>query len=206
MSALETMPANPVHFAVERSQEQDRVHVVIRLLVFLVLGSLGMPSHYGVVYLVLPLLAALLIAQKGSKSYLAEDAPRIVTALRWLAAGYAYLWLLTDRLPSKDRPGPIELEVHPSGEPTTTSALARLLFGLPAMVVLVVMSLVACLMWAIGAIAILFATRVPSFVADFMAATLRYQFRLAAYLLSLVDAYPSFEEAGVSQVPSSGVV
>lgn len=51
------------------------------------------------------------------------------------------------------------------------------------------------LLWAIGAIEVLAAGRVSTFVTDVIAAALRYQFRLFAYHLSSVDRYPCFEVA-----------
>jgi hypothetical protein len=42
------------------------------------------------------------------------------------------------------------------------------------------------------------------FVFDFLRATLRYQFRLIGYHMSLVDAYPSFEEAPLTRVSGTG--
>lgn len=41
---------------------------------------------------------------------------------------------------------------------------------------------------------ILVRKRLPAAIADFLALTLRFQFRLVAYHLSLVDQYPSLRE------------
>jgi len=51
-----------------------------------------------------------------------------------------------------------------------------------------------------GAVFILAARRVPFAIADFLASVLRYQFRLLAYHLSLVDRYPIIEQADVPHV------
>ncbi len=191
------MLSHPVHFRVVFPEQMNRIHVIIRLVLLAAIGAAGCSSLYWLLFLGLPALAALFIVQKGAPRYLEEDAPRVVRVLRWLAGAYAYLWLLTDAPPTGEASGQVELDVEPTGEPSAASALLRLLYSLPALVVLAVLSLVASLFWVAGALFIVVTRRVPIPIADFLAAVLRYQFRLIAYHLSLVDRYPSFEEADV---------
>ena len=141
-------------------------------------------------YLALPAAVAVVLIRKGGERYLAEDAPRIVRVLRWLASAYAYLWLLTDFLPTADG-SPVDLKIEASGKPTATSALLRLLFSLPALVMLAVLSAASGVLWVVGALLILIRKRLPGAIADILALTLRFQFQLIAYHLSLVDRYPS---------------
>lgn len=195
-----------VELRLEMPRDVDRIHVLIRLVLLMALGAVGCSSVYWMMYLALPAVAALLITQKGGEHYLLGDAPRIIRVLKWLAGAYAYLWLLTDKAPGLDEPGSVELEMDPSGQPTAASALTRLLTSLPALIVLAVLSFGACFLWVIGAVAILLVRRPPTFVVDFLRTTLRYQFRLIAYHLSLVDAYPSFEETHLTHASSSGAV
>jgi hypothetical protein len=180
-----------------------RIHVAIRLVLLVALGTAGWSSLYWLFYLALPAVAALLLNAHGADRYAAQDVPRAERVLRWFARAYAYLWLLTDEVPSVDGPAPpiVELRVEPTGRPTPSWALLRLLTSLPALLLLGLLSCVAVVLWLIGAIAILAVQRVPPFVHDFIAMKLRYQFRLLAYHLSLVDRYPSLEEAPISQVP-----
>jgi hypothetical protein len=194
----------PIQFHAELVQPMARVHVLIRLVLLMALGAVGWSSIYWAAYLALPAIAALLIAQRGGEHYLTCDAPRIVRGLQWLAGAYAYLWLLTDAAPNADAAAPIRLEIAPTGRPTAASALVRLLSNLPAMIVLTVFSIVAGFLWVIGAVFILFVRRMPRFVFDFLCTTLRYQFRLIGYHLSLVDVYPSFEEAHFREISTSG--
>jgi hypothetical protein len=58
-------------------------------------------------------------------------------------------------------------------------------------------------LWMVAAIAILFTERVPASLADFFATMLRYQFRVVAYHLSLVDAYPALSSPRLSNVPTT---
>jgi hypothetical protein len=191
---------HPVEFTVSPPAEQERVHVAIRLVLLLALGAIGCSSLYWLLYLLLPALAALLIAGHGAARYLADDAPGAVRALRWLASAYAYLWLLSDAPPLAES-SPLELE--PGGAPTAGSALARLVYSLPALVVLAILSFVAGFAWIIGALAILVRRRQPRAIAAFLALTLRYQFRLIAYHLSLVDRYPSLADTPAAHATPS---
>ena len=187
------MTTHPVHFFVEPAGQMQRVHVVIRFVLLIALGTIGISSLYWFLYLALPALAALLISQHGAARYLEEYAPRTVRVLRWLAAAYAYLWLLTDQLPGSETERSVELQVEAGGAPTTGSALLRILYSIPAAIFLAVLSFIGVLLWIVGAVWVLFAQRVPAAIADYLAMTLRYQFRLVAYHLSLVDRYPSLE-------------
>jgi hypothetical protein len=185
----------PVHLIVERPARISRLHLVIRLVLLLALGALGVSSVYWALYLALPPLLALAILQKGGGRYLAEDAPRLVKALHWFAAAYGYLWLLTDVLPSVREAGPVDLKIEVAKAPTATAALWRLITSLPALVLVVALTVVGTLLWLVGALSVLATERLPVPIADFLALALRVQFRFLAYHLSLVDRYPSWGEA-----------
>jgi hypothetical protein len=202
------MSNHPVRLRVDPPVPMSRIHVVIRLLLLAALGTVGCSSVYWLLYLAIPAVAALRISQKGGERYLTEDAPRVLPVLRWLAAAYAYLWLLTDTFPSSEPSSEggqtVDLEVEPGGAPSTTAALLRILYSLPALLLLVVLSLVAGFCWLLGAIVILVRRRPSVVVRDFLALTLGYQFRLVAYHLSLVDRYPSIAGTDVASASASG--
>ncbi len=189
------MSSHPVRFRIEPPARLERIHVVIRLALLLALGMLGCSAVYWLLYLALPALVALFILQKGGERYLSDGAPRIVRGLRWLAGGYAYLWLLTDALPTTEIGGPLDFDVEVSGAPTAASALLRLVFSLPALLMACVLSLAATFLWLVGAIVVLINQRMPEAITDFLTLALRYQSRLIAYHLSLVERYPSLKEA-----------
>jgi hypothetical protein len=200
------MTTHPVTLQVATPSERGRIHVLIRLVFLAGLGALGCSSLYWLLYLVLPALAALLIAQTGGARYLAEDAPRIARVLTWLAAIYAYLWLLTDEWPTAEA-HPVELAIVPEGDPKPGSALARLVFSIPALLLLTLASILGALFWIVGALAILVRRHVPDFITEYLTLVLAYRFRLVAYHLSLVQAYPSFAEPLVPHAagPSPGL-
>jgi hypothetical protein len=198
------MTTHPVRLATEPGERLDRVHVAVRLALLLALAAIGCSSLYWLLYLSLPALVALLISSKGPERYLAEDGPRLVRALRWLAGAYAYLWLLTDAFPTGDGDAAVQLEVETGGAPTMGSALLRLVYSLPALLLLAILSFAATILWIIGAIAILVTRRLPRAFASFFAVTLQFQFRLAAYHLSLVERYPSLAETPPLPAAHSG--
>jgi hypothetical protein len=142
-----------------------------------------------------------MVIQMGGDRALAQDGPKAVRVLRWLASAYAYLLLLTDVLPTSEV-GPVNLRIDlaSTAPPTPTSALLRLVYSLPALVLAAVLGAVACPFWLVGAVWILATERLPNVVRDFLTFTLRYQFRFAAYHLSLVDRYPSFEESHAGEL------
>lgn len=188
------MTNHPTQLEIAPPERMQRIHVLIRLILLIALGVVGWSSVYWLAYLTLPALAALLLSSEGPTRYFAEDAPKITRALRWLASAYAYLWLLTDAYP-KAEGGPVVLQIEVGGKPTAASALLRLLTSIPAVLLLALMSFAAGVLWLIEAIVILVRARPSVTIGDFLALTLRYQFRLIAYHLSLVDRYPSLESA-----------
>jgi hypothetical protein len=169
-----------------------RGQIVLRLALFAILGCVSWSSLYWALYLALPVAAAVWVTLDGPERYAADDSRDIVRVLQWIAGAYAYGWLLTDAPPGAA--SPVELRVESGGQPTATSALLRLVTSLPALVVLGVLSIVAPVLWIVGAVAALATERVPAWVADFFVLLLRYKLRLAAYHLSLVDAYPALND------------
>jgi hypothetical protein len=188
----EVMSPHHVRLHVEPSR-MDRFPVLIRLVLLVALATAGLSSFYWLLYLVAPMVVALIVSYDGADHYMEQDAPRLARILRWVAGAYAYLWLLTDAMPQAEPGGAVELEIDIRGEPDLRSAFVRVVTSLPALLVLAILSLVATVFWVFGAISILAVRRVPLGVSDFIAMKLQYQFRLIAYHLSLVDEYPSVE-------------
>jgi hypothetical protein len=197
------MLTHQVRLHVETPPRRDRIHLLLRIAVLAILGSICWSTVYWVAYLALPTVTALLISREGPIGYLKAEAPGIARALRWVAAAYAYLWLLTDDVPTSRSIASVHFEVDPSGAPSPGSAMLRLVKSVPAIFVAVVLTMVAGMLWVVAAVTILIAQRVPSSIVDFFAQVLRYRFRLAAYHLSLVDEYPSLTDAPEMHMPHS---
>ncbi len=182
----------------------DRLQVLIRLGALILLGAIFRRSAFGLLYLALPVLAAILVSRKGGAGYLANDASGIARILRWVTAAYAYFWLLTDVFPVRQGDGPVEMSIETDGAPTPGSALLRLVTSLPALLVLAAVTFLAALLWIMGAIAVLATGTLPEPIGHFLARVLRYRLRFFAYHLSLVREYPSFEEVPAAHAPHSG--
>ena len=93
----------PVSFDIERPPAFQRAHVFLRLALLIVIGWIGHP--FGLLWLGVPVVAAILVSQKGGQRYLDEDGPKLTRLLGWIVAVIAYLALLTDRLPGRGEHG-----------------------------------------------------------------------------------------------------
>src|SRR5262249_60614997 len=97
-------------------------------------------------------------------------------ALCWLLAFSAYMLLLIDRFPVGAASG-VRIDLQITGRPTTTSALLRLVTSIPSALVLSFLGIVSCVMFVIGALAILLEIGMPSGVLAFQRGILRWQAR-----------------------------
>jgi hypothetical protein len=180
----------PVQLEVTSPARFDRMQLLLRVLISMALGFIGITTGWfkSLLYIVLPVLAAIGI---GPKAW------RPVT---WLLSFSAYMLLLTDRFPLDDDTG-VRIEMQPTGHPTPGSALLRLITSLPSAIAWSFLGFVSCVLWFVGAIAILIGGPMPRGILDFQAGFLRWQARLLAYHASLVDEYPpfSFGERGTPQ-------
>jgi hypothetical protein len=198
-------------FDIAPPQKFDRVHIAIRVLIVLVLGILGgvIGWLYGAVYLGVPVAAAILISQRGAKRYLAEANDNMTKWLRFLLAFYAYMGLLTDRLPNEEPKETLRFEVTTGGSPTAGSTLLRIILAIPSALVLGLLGIVAGILMLYAAIMILIQETYPEGVYNFLRGVLRWEARLLAYVASLVDEYPPFaldmqSEGAAPAPPSAG--
>lgn len=183
----------PVIFDVERPARYDRAQLALRLLVLALLAVVSAPLGwlFGVLYLALPAIAAVGISSRGPERFSSEMSKDIVQAIRWVLSFYAYLLLLTDRFPQSNVPGSlVRFEVTPSGSPTVSSALLRLLFTLPYAIVLFVLSWAAAVVWVICMVSALISGGMLPGLYDFLRGVMRWQARLFAYHSSLVEEHP----------------
>jgi len=186
--------AYPVTFDVARPEKFERPQVFLRILVAVILSILGgaIGWIFGLVYLVLPAVAAILVSQKGGEKYLAEDGPRVTGWLRWIVSFYAYLGILTDRFPTERPEEIVRFEVQTGGTPTVGSALLRLIYSIPSAIVLSILSIASAVIWIIAAVMVLVQENYPEGLYNFQRGILRWEARLLGYHASLVEQYPPF--------------
>ncbi len=184
------MAAYPAVFDIEQPPKFDRVHIAIRVLILIIMSIIG--SVWWLVYLGVPVVAAIQISQKGSDGYL-RDSPQTMTKwLGYLVAFYAYLGLLTDRLPNEDISQTLRFEVQPGGTHTTGSAVLRIIKAIPSAIVLGIISILGAILALIAAIMVLVQETYPESIYAFLRGVMRWHVRLLVYLASLVEPYPPF--------------
>jgi hypothetical protein len=185
--------AYPVTFDVQPPREFDKAQVALRILIVVVLAILQINGIiFGGAYLILPVVAAIMIAQKGAEKYIADAESGPTTWVRYLAGIYAYMGLATDKLPFGDPKASVNLEVQANGTPSVGSALLRIILGIPHAIVLGLLGIVFGIVWLIAAISILISGKYPDWAASFIQGYLRWNARVLAYMASLVDEYPPF--------------
>jgi hypothetical protein len=199
-------------FNIDRQETYDRTQVAIRVLIMVVLSIIGgaLGWVHGLLYVGIPVAAAVLISQKGAKTYLAESEQNITLWLRYIISFYAFIGLLTDKLPTKDSRETVRFEVTPTGEPTAGNVLLRIILAIPHAIVLLLLGIVAAVLLVIAAVMIVVGESYPEGIFSFLRGYLRWQVRLFVYLAGLVEEYPPFafdtgEETGaVPMLPAAG--
>src|SRR5690606_8528032 len=187
----------PVHYSVERPLRFSRINLLIRVVAFLAIGVLGL--SFGTVflfaYLAFPVIAASRLAGAAEPgAYLQKDGPRVVAALRWLAAICAWAGLVAERLPTRSPAETVTLELDETWHRTATpsSAIWRIVAGLPSALVLAILGWLGAFVWLWAALSILFTERVGPGAFNYLVGLQRWSIRLLAYQASLVDEYPPF--------------
>lgn len=183
--------AYPATFDVPAPTQFDKAQVGLRILLFIVAAWL-LNGVIGAAYWLLPVIAAILIAQKGAERYLAEAESGPTMWLRYIIGTYAYLALATDKLPFENPNEAVAFTVRTTGTPTVGSALLRIILGIPHALVLGIIGIAFFFVWIFAAISILINGTYPQWAADFIRGYLRWNARVLAYMASLVDEYPPF--------------
>ena len=185
--------AYPATFDVQPPQQFDKAQVALRILIIFVLIFFQIGSIvFGGAYLILPVIAAILISQKGAQQYLADAEGGPVKWLRYLMMFYSYMALATDKLSTQQPEQVVQLNVRPGGSPTVGNALLRIILAIPHAIVLAFVGIAFAVVWLIGAISILASGSCPEWASNFIRGYLRWNARLLAYMASLVDEYPPF--------------
>ena len=126
------MAAYPVMFDVARPEKMGRAHVFLRILLVILVSSVaGSGDGFGLIYLGLPVVAAILIAQKSGDRYLAENGETMTKVLAFIVGFLAYVALLTDELPGLGHQN-IAFGITRTGSPTVGSALWRIVKAIPS--------------------------------------------------------------------------
>jgi hypothetical protein len=196
--------AYPATFDIQPPREFDKAQVILRIAIIFVLALFQVSSIvFGGAYIVLPVVAAIMIAQKGSQKYLEEAQEGPVKWLRMLMAFYAYIALASDKLQPEHPEQILRFDVTPTGSPSVGQALLRIILAIPHAIVLGLIGIAFFFVWLIAAISILINGTYPEWAANFIRGYLRWNARLYAYMASLVDEYPPFSFSDDGPAPAA---
>jgi hypothetical protein len=98
---------------------------------------------------------------------------------------------------------PVRLQVERAGSPSVGSALLRILYAIPSLIMLAILGFVGAIVWAIGVILVLAGENYPESLWRFLLGLVRWEAHLLAYLASLVDDYPPFTLETGSVAPAA---
>ncbi|MBS1870430.1 MAG: DUF4389 domain-containing protein [Actinobacteria bacterium] len=130
-------------------------------------------------------------------------------ALAYVAQVLAYLFVLTDRYPNSDplvafddlplpEDHPISLEVDDDLRRSRLTVFFRALLAVPHLIWLALWGIAALLAAIVAWFAALLTARVPDGLHHFLAAYLRYQTHVTAYLFLIANPFPGFTGAAGS--------
>jgi uncharacterized protein DUF4389 len=183
----------PVHVEVSSPPHFERIQLLLRIVLAIMLGWIGITVGWIVclLYGLLPVIAAIAVSSRGGTGYTTTVGPTLWRGLRWLLQFGAYMALLTDRFPTGDD-DPVRIELQLTGKPTLGSVLSRLATSIPSGVVLLLLWCVSSVLWLAAAGIVLVNASIPDPILAFQRGVLRWQARLLAYHASLVEEYPPF--------------
>ena len=72
------------------------------------------------------------------------------------------------------------------------SALLRILYAIPSLIVLAILTFVGAIVWVTAVVLVLVNEKYPDSLWRFLLGLVRWEACLLAYLASLVDSYPPF--------------
>ncbi|HZP25759.1 MAG TPA: DUF4389 domain-containing protein [Dehalococcoidia bacterium] len=161
--------------------------------VLLALVALWFGSIFGwLLYVGLPIVAALGVSSKGSQRWLQEDSGKITGWLRQYLGLYAYGFFLTTQLSTENMGQNVRLEITPDANPNVGSALLRWIMTIPSYFVFSLFGIVSGIFWLISAVSILISGTYPESFVSFQRGMLAWQAKLFGYHASLTDVYPPF--------------
>ena len=181
----------PVQFSVDRPARYQRVQILLRIGVGIVLGFI-LNAAFGFFYFVGPVISAVLIAQRGGEAFQQRYGAFYRKLLSFCKGLSAYLLFACDSFPSWGEEGPARLQIRTTGTPTVGSALLRLLLAIPHFLILGLLGGVAMLLGFVALITVLVNESVPEPIQRFQVGFLTWSARTEAYFLSLVEEYPPF--------------
>lgn len=172
----------------------ERVQVLFRAMLIIAIGVLHrtVGSVFGILYLFLPILAAISISRNGGAGLRREDTRWFTRVIDWAVSFYAYFLFVIDTFPIRAEDRGAWLSLRANGSPRVGRALARLVTTLPHAIVLCVLGFASAIVAFAMAVSVLATGKCPDGLHTFQRDVVAYIGRVLAYHASLVDSYPPF--------------
>jgi Domain of unknown function (DUF4389) len=182
----------PVRIEVDVPVRFERMQLLLRALILVAFGALHQsgPGLFGLSYVLLPAIAAVLISRRAGTGYLQRDAPWLISVLEWIAGFYAYMLLVTDSFPLESGTRALRVHAMTGGRPSVASALSRLLLSLPHFFLLALLGVVGAVLAVVAALSILIGARYLATIRAFQQELVGWIARVLVYHASLVEAFP----------------
>lgn len=200
---VDSVPAGFVNLTVDYALSYSRLGAILRLLgIYLIslLPHFVVSTLYSVVSSIVGFFNWCVVLFTGQ--FIDDFADMQQNTLRYYIAIMAYAaQIIEDRPVYAGRPKvehSLQLDIVYPSEPSRLLAFLRLtgigilIAALPHLLLLVVLTLGMLILIPVGLICIIATKRWPSLLFDFMYRYFRYYARVSAYVMGLVDKYPSF--------------
>jgi len=204
----ETSNGYPVSLSIDYPEKLNRLTTFFRIFtvipILIILGLLiggssqgggdgGWSYQYAAAgIVVLPLVLMILFRQKYPKWWFDWNLALIKFATRV----EAYFWLLRDEYPSTDEEQAVHIEIpYPNAQENLNRwlPLVKWLLAIPHYIVLFFLCIAAIVSAVIAWFAILFTSRYPQGLFDFVVGVFRWSLRVTVYAFLLTtDRYPPF--------------
>ena len=190
---------HPVQLDVENVERRSRLTTFFRWI--LAIPHLIFAALWGIVAGVVVLIAwfaILFTARFPTGMY-----NLVESYAKYYARVISYYHLVSDPFPpfSGDGPYAVSLRVEGPERHNRLTTFFRMILAIPAIIITyllnIAMGAVGFILWLV----IVFTGKAPDGLVNFQAMCLRYTMRYFAYVLLLVDRYPSFEEPGAEAPP-----
>lgn len=182
------MSAYPVSVSVAKPDRFQRVHLILRIGLWVVVTYL----FNSFLLLAGPVISAVLVAQRGDQSFHERYGEIYGKVVAFIMGLQGYMFFASDDFPEWGEGGSLRYDYTPTGEPTVGSALLRIIKVIPHLIALWILGILALALGFVAALTVLFSESVPHGVWKFLMGYVAWDARVLTYFLSMVEEYPPF--------------
>ncbi|MCZ6706769.1 MAG: DUF4389 domain-containing protein [Chloroflexi bacterium] len=182
------MSAYPVSVSVAKPDRFQRVHLILRIGLWVVVTYL----FNSFLLLAGPVISAVLVAQRGDQSFHERYGEIYGKVVAFIMGLQGYMFFASDDFPEWGEGGSLHYDYTPTGEPTVGSALLRIIKVIPHLIALWILGILALALGFVAAVTVLFSESVPHGIWKFLMGYVAWDARVLTYFLSMVEEYPPF--------------